>query len=135
MSQHESLIRRLCEASEGSAELSAEVWTALTGEEYEARQHFTAGFMYVAKSDVPAENLLLDDMVPCLTTDLSAAWEEAERRGFYPLIDTLARGDGREYEVSLFVPDPSDFLPKGVAYARTPALGITAALLAAEGER
>jgi hypothetical protein len=132
MTKHEALIRRLCEASEGSAELSVEVWDALTPHTHIAHTHvdhnvFATVARYVGDGDLMG--------VECLTISLSAAWEEAERRGYYTLIDTLARGDGREYEVSLFLPDPSDFAPKGVALAGTPALGIAAALLAAEGER
>lgn len=144
MTKHAALIARLCEASEGSAELSAEVMNALHGTtglkapdfRYEATTVWGPEGSHPAVVSVaghPGWEGVSE--VPCLTTNLSAAWEEAERRGFYPLIDTLARGDGREYEVSLFLPDPSDYAPKGVAHARTPALGIAAAILAAEGER
>ena len=33
MSTHHALIARLCEASEGSADLSREVWEAMTGKD------------------------------------------------------------------------------------------------------
>jgi hypothetical protein len=102
--KNDDLIRRLCEASEGSAELSAEVREALGGT-WSANE-------------------------PCLTTDLWAAWEEAERRR-------------HGVEVSWWV-DPPGYrcvltyqknMENNVGVARTPALALCAALLAAEEER
>ena len=130
--KHESLIRRLCEASEGSAELSADVWTALTGVEHRVTRIHTDGPKMIASAGTPAT--FWQRRRDCITTSLSAAWAEAERRGYYPLIDTIAR-DGRVYTVELFLPDPNNVGAKGEAWARTPALALCAALLAAEGER
>ena len=102
--KHDDLIRRLCEASKGSAELSREVREALGGN-WSANE-------------------------PCITTDLSAAWEEAERSGYRIDIQTTAL-DPTEYSVFLYQAGKN-----GAVSATGACLScvICAALLAAEGE-
>lgn len=98
---HAALIARLCEASEGSAELSREVCEALGGT-WSANE-------------------------PCLTTDLSAAWEEAERLGHSVLCTTHWHGEGRRSYTVL--------LGLGKATGQDKSCTLCAAILAAEGER
>jgi hypothetical protein len=112
MTKHDDLIHCLCEASEGSAELSAEVWTALT------------------KGDPKPNNLHAEIMRAVLTTSLSAAWEEAERRWFFLCLEGPTSPNGR-YDVSITTGLKDQHFGNGA----TPALALCAALLAAEGER
>lgn len=105
MANHESLVPRLCEASEGSADLSREVREALGGR-WSANE-------------------------PCITTSLSAAWEEAERRGLRPSV--MARADGCKPPYFADVIGASG--KQWADFGNTPALALCAALLAAEGER
>ena len=108
MNQHETLIRRLCEASEGSAELSREVREALGGT-WSANE-------------------------PCLTTDLSAAWAEAERRGYRPQVSRRPEAASWHYGCRFLIDKKFDEEAR-LHVGHTPALALVAALLAAEGER
>ena len=118
MSSHAALIRRLCEASEGSAELSAEVWTALTGIE-----HVADTLRVVWRLQRP------DSRKPCLTTSLSAAWEEAKAR------------KPEAFELGWCKDDCTVYWQWGsrneliVMEGKHEACTISAAMLAAEGER
>ena len=122
MNQHESLIRRLCEASEGSAELSAEVWTALTGVEHYVSKHGN-----VMRGNTGTERMTV------LTTNLSAAWEEARKK--YSEI-ALVRNRHGECSAELWVPG-GEIGTRQVAliYGKHEACTLVAAILAAEGER
>ena len=119
MTKHESLIRRLCEASEGSAELSAEVWTALQG----AQQSPVGSGPLMMQEDGSFRRVL-----PCLTTSLSAAWAEAKRKGCLPELDMEDVG---QFQVTLWRDGAVVAEEMGCHEACT----ICAALLAAEGER
>jgi hypothetical protein len=126
--KHDDLIRRLCEASEGSAELSAEVWTALTGEDHRvARLTTSSDTIYRYIEDEPF------GWVPCITTSLSAAWEEARKK--YSEI-ALVRNRHGECSAELWVPG-GEIGTRQVAliYGKHEACTLVAALLAAEGER
>ncbi len=107
MTKHAALIARLCEASEGSAELSREVREALGGT-WSANE-------------------------PCLTTDLSAAWEEARKK--YSEI-ALVRNRHGECSAELWVPG-GEIGTRQVAlvYGKCEECALVAAILAAEGER
>jgi hypothetical protein len=124
MTNHAALIARLCEASEGSADLSVEVWDALTPHTHIAHTHvdhnvFATVARYVGDGDLMG--------VDCLTTSLSAAWEEAERRGHSVLCTTHWHGEGkRSYTVLLGL---------GKATGKDKSCTLCAAILAAEGER
>lgn len=94
---HAALIARLCEASEGSAELSRECWEALTGEAHVT--NFAGNVGRVCHND----DERWEELVPCLTTDLSAAWEEAKVRDLWVAVfgeksawtaDVYGGGDG-----------------------------------------
>lgn len=128
--KHDDLIRRLCE---GSAELSAEVWTALTGKPHEARRHLAIGSVYVAECESPQDGVLWDDWKDCLTTSLSAAWEEARKK--YSEI-ALVRNRHGECSAELWVPG-GEIGTRQVAliYGKHEACTLVAAILAAEGER
>jgi hypothetical protein len=124
--KHDNLIRRLCEASEGSAELSVAVCRALTDD---------SSYEVGGRDGPECGRLVTNDAghrwwtpAPCLTTSISAAWEEAERRGYNEIALTLCRG--RYYsDVG------NDDIARVSGECRTPALALCAALLAAEGER
>ena len=120
--KHDHLIRRLCEASEGSAELSAEVWIALAEAKMTDEDRRNPNFMRRLREGI---DLL---MAPCLTTDLSAAWEEAKARSKGFSVDT----DGESVSV-FFEWDANGRLVD--MYGKHEACTLCAALLAAEGER
>jgi hypothetical protein len=107
MTNHAALIARLCEASEGSADLSRQFWVAM--------------------------GAVMPAISPCVTTSLSAAWDEAEMRGYRVHFMTHDLPDGRRYKAVVRQPYPPR--NEGQESARTPALALCAALLAAEGER
>ena len=117
--KHAALIARLCEASEGSAELSAEVHTALTGTQHSVYELGDGSRLVVTGTNGYTR--------PCLTTSLSAAWEEAERRGHSVLCTTHWHGEGRRSYTVL--------LGLGKATGRDKSCALCAAILAAEGER
>lgn len=130
MAKHESLIARLCEASEGSAELSAEVMSELYGHEYAAVYSADHGEYRVFLVECRGGNEDTYTLVhSCLTTSLSAAWEETKARGWMPCLDMLDDGNG--FEVILWDADDIRAMMTGKHEACT----IVAALLAAEGER
>jgi hypothetical protein len=116
--KHDDLIRRLCEASEGSAELSADHAVYQLGD----------NSRLVLSTDGYAR--------PCLTTSLSAAWEEAERQDFDVDVETFRNSDGRgrRYSLKLWRGGNYHDTPKHVSGISMPCL-VCAALLAAEGER
>jgi hypothetical protein len=126
--KHAALIARLCEASEGTPELSAEVWTALTGVEHRvARLTTSSDTIYRYIEDEPM------GWVPCLTTSLSAAWEEAERRGHRVINVELCAYAAPHYSVIL--DDLKTRQRRMMIGSQTGALALCAAILAAEGER
>lgn len=127
--KHESLIRRLCEASEGSAELSAEVWTALTGTKHVVSLDNDTIYEWV-ETEHGSGPL---GWVPCLTTSLSAAWEEAERLGHRVINVELCAYAAPHYSVIL--DDLKTRQRRMMIGSQTGALAICAAILAAEGER
>ncbi len=126
--KNDDLIRRLCEASEGSAELSAEVWTALTG-----RPFYASEDGYCVDSEAYGNDYAASDYGghPCLTTSLSAAWEEAEGRGYIPLL--CGRDDDSHYTARMYSQDSDSSVAN--ENANTAPLALCAALLAAEGSR
>lgn len=124
--KHESLITRLCEASEGSAELSAEVWTALTGERHafdeDDRMVWNPKFSRASQADIGDKNI---------TCDLSAAWKEAERRGYWEIEVLTNRAEG---SVARLWEMRSEEMLVAKRFAKTPALALCAAILAACSE-
>jgi hypothetical protein len=131
--KHDDLIRRLCEASEGSAALSAEVWTALTGVKHKADLWFAEPETGYFQSIGGRYGSFDVRPTVCITTSLSAAWEEAEMRGYRVHFMTQDLPDGRRYKAVVRQPYPPR--NEGQESARTPALALCAAILAAEGER
>ncbi len=119
--KHDDLIRRLCEASEGSAALSAEAWTALTGHPHTV---FDGRVMSL-------EGAIWSDK-PCLTTSLSAAWEEAERRGHRIISLALITYAAPHY--TAIVDNLKTRKRMDAIGSQTHALSLCAALLAAEEE-
>ena len=121
--KNDDLIRRLCEASEGSAELSAEVWVALAEAKMTDEDRRNPNFMRRLREGI---DLL---MAPCLTTSLSAAWEEAKAR------------KPEAFELGWCKDDCTFYWQWGsrnelvVMEGKHEACTILAALLAAEGER
>jgi hypothetical protein len=128
---NDDLIRRLCEASEGSAELSAEVWTALTGIEHRLWKHRDGRVAIIYNDPQLCDRLVR--RYECLTTDLSAAWEEARRK--YSEI-ALVRNRHGECSAELWVPGGHIGTRQvALVYGKHEACTLTAAMLAAEGER
>jgi hypothetical protein len=125
MSQHAALIARLCEASEGSLSLSIQWWEAMTGRRPEPAWNSLDPLWYC---DI---NGAIERVVPCLTTDLSAAWEEAERRGLRPSVMARAEGCKPPYFADVIGASGRQWS----AFGNAPALALCAAMLAAEGER
>ena len=120
--KHDDLIRRLCEASEGNAELSSKTWEALTGDAHFVHHDEDVGFVVMRRGEDTYFS------VPCLTTDLSAAWRAAKARSKGFSVDT----DGKS--VSVFLEwDANGRLVD--MYGKHEACTLCAALLAAEGER
>ena len=135
MASNNDLIRRLCEASEGSADLSAEVWTALTGAPWRVSSmapHTRRPIVHSPWVDSEGRHWS-GNTATCVTTDISATWEAAESRGYRVHFMTHDLPDGRRYKAVVRQPYPPR--NEGQESARTPALAICAALLAAEGER
>ena len=118
--KHAALIARLCEASEGSAELSAEVWTARTGEEHRVIDNKIHTTIYRYADDEPMGWVL------CLTTSLSAAWEEA-----LPRAKSLEVGFDHGFYVNMIRSDGEYITMVG----KVAACVICAAILAAEGSK
>ena len=131
--KHAALIARLCEASEGSAELSREVWEALTGDEYRINSTwFHVERVRLVEADGGGQ--FVERMrAPCLTTSLSAAWEEAEMRGHRVINVELCAYAAPHYTVIL--DDLKTRQRRMMIGSQTGALAICAAILAAEGER
>lgn len=124
-----NLVRRLCEAERGSAELSAEVWAALTGAPWRVSTmapHAMRPIVHGPWVDSEGRHWS-GNTAFCLTTDLSAAWEEAERRGLHD-INVMRAGRSR------YVAEVGDYDIARGADARTPALALCAAILAACSE-
>ena len=121
--KNDDLIRRLCEASEGSAELSREVWEALTGKPHADDPAF-------GLCEVTADNALVTPFLACLTTDPQSAWDEAATRTH--LIETRSELDPLTHLV--------EFIERGgrvlaSVTGKDIACTLCAAILAAEGER
>jgi hypothetical protein len=127
MINHAALIARLCEASEGSAELSAEVWTAVTGNRHVVMLDDSTIYEWTETENGSGPF----GWVPCLTTNLSAAWEEAERRGLRPSVMARAEGCKPPYFADVINASGRQWS----AFGNTPAIALCAAMLAAEGER
>jgi hypothetical protein len=126
MTNHAALIARLCEASEGSAELSVAVYRAITGD---------ASYEVGGRDGPECGRLVMNSAghrwwtpAPCLTTDLSAAWEEAKRKGYMPLLEMLTDG----FLVTLWDADVDIVADVN---GKHEACTLCAAILAAEGER
>ena len=114
-----TLLDDLRTAAAGSPELSARVWQALTGERY-----ICDGIGNIGRL---APNGTWYEIVPCITTDLSAACEEAERRGYFVSMSGPHNAFERPYRAQVDLSD-RDML---ICDAHTMPLALCAALVAA----
>lgn len=109
------LLERLRTAERGSAKLSAEVLTAVTG-----GRHVVSVIGEIVRLGEPSER-----NVPSVTQSIDAAWALAESTGRISQVDPLAVSGG--YRVVVWH-IPSGIYLKGCG--STPALAICAALVA-----